>query len=170
MVPISYLPAISMNLHFESSDDDGTSGPGESVVSSSTINSVEEEDDQSMDADSVEVEQGTPDSDGSIEASKEGKVEIPCEFCGQVPCDVVIFWDNICEVCDDLKDNGMANNQVRFHAYREYTRLKHGVLRRHDRRPLPMCVRSEIQDSWPDPNGTYVGFQAAIKHAAEDSE
>ena len=71
MVPISYLPAISMNLHFQSSDDDGTSGPGESVVSSSTINSVEEEDDQSMDADSVEVEQGTPDSDGCREASKE---------------------------------------------------------------------------------------------------
>jgi len=52
----------------------------------------------------------------------------------------------------------MANNQVRFHAYCEYTRLKHGALWRHDRRR----VRSEIQDSWPDPNGTYVGFQAAI--------
>jgi hypothetical protein len=139
-------------------------------VSSSTINSVEEEDDQSMDADSVEVDEGTPDSDGIIEASKEAKDEPPCEFCGQVPCNVVNYWDNICEFCDDLKDNGMANNQVRFHAYREYTRLKHGVLRRHDHRPLPMCVRSEIQDSWPDPNGTYVGFQAAIKHAAKDSK
>jgi hypothetical protein len=94
MVPISCLPAISMNLYFESSNDDGTSSPGESVVSSSTINSVKEEDDQSMDAESVEVEQGTPDSDGSIEASKQGKDELPCEFCGQVPCDVVNFWDN----------------------------------------------------------------------------
>jgi hypothetical protein len=64
----------------------------------------------------------------------------------------------------------MENNQVRFHAYHEYTRLKHGVLRRHDRRPLPMCVQSEILDSWPDPNGSYFGFQAAIKHAADDSD
>ncbi len=32
-----------------------------------------------------------------------------------------------------------------------------------------MCVRSEIIDAWPDPNGSYIGFHAAIKHAAEDS-
>ena len=36
----------------------------------------------------------------------------PCEFFGQVPCDVVTFWDDICEVCDDYKDTGMENNQV----------------------------------------------------------
>jgi len=24
-------------------------------------------------------------------------------------------------------------------------------------------------DSWPDPDGNYVGFQCALKHAAEDS-
>ena len=94
-----------MNLHFESADEDGTISIGESVAFSSTINGVEEEDDQSMDADSAEVEQGTRDSDGSIEASKEGKDELPCEFCGQVPCNVVNYWGNICEICDDLRDN-----------------------------------------------------------------
>ncbi|MFO0446623.1 MAG: hypothetical protein ACK51L_03045 [bacterium] len=105
-------------------------------------------------------------SDGETVQVKE---EPPCELCGQVPCDWQTFSEDICEVCDELKDSGLPNNQVRFQAYREYTRLRHGVLRKHDRRPLPFCVRSEIMDCWPDPNGQYVGFQAAIKHASEDS-
>jgi hypothetical protein len=106
------------------------------------------------------------DEDSECEEAKGGP---PCEFCGQVPCDVDTFWDDICEVCDGYKGNGLDNNQVRFHAYREYTRLMHGVLWRYDRRPLPMCVRSEIMVSWPDPNCNYVGFWAAMKYAAEDS-
>jgi hypothetical protein len=36
----------------------------------------------------------------------------PCDFCGQVPCDWVRYAGDICEVCDELKDGGMANNQV----------------------------------------------------------
>jgi hypothetical protein len=128
----------------------------ESRVEESTLEGSEEYDD----------EQEASDEDSECEEAKGGP---PCEFCGQVPCDVVTFWDDICVVCDGYKDNGLDNNQVRFQAYREYTRLKHGVLRKYDRRPLPMCVRSEIMDSWPDPNCNYVGFQAAIKYAAEDS-
>jgi hypothetical protein len=65
------------------------------------------------------------DEDSECEEAKGGP---PCEFCGQVPCDVDTFWDDICEVCDGYKGNGLDNNQVRFHAYREYTRLMHGVL------------------------------------------
>jgi hypothetical protein len=123
LVTIFCLPAFSMNLNFECCDKDGTTSIGELVAFSSSIDGVEEEDDHSMDADSVEVKEGTQDSDGSIEASNEAKDEPPCELCDQVPCNVVNYWDNICEICDDLKDNGMANNQVRIHAYREYTRL-----------------------------------------------
>jgi hypothetical protein len=108
--------------------------------------------------------------ESSSDAAMHGKEEPPCDFCGQVPFDWVTFADDICEVCDQLKDSGMENNQVRFHAYHEYTRLKHGVLRKCDRRPLSICARSEIIDSWPDPNSNYVGFLAAIKHAAQDSE
>ena len=111
--------------------------------------------------------------DGATVSSAEDTVEVnhgpPCDLCGQVPCDWVSYADEICEVCDELKDGGMANNQVRFQAYREYTRLKHGILRKYDRRPLPMCVRSEIIDAWPDPDGNYTGFHAAMKHAADDS-
>jgi len=33
-----------------------------------------------------------------------------------------------------------------------------------------MYVRSEIMDSWPDPDGKFIGFQCAIKHAAENSD
>jgi hypothetical protein len=76
-------------------------------------------------------------SSNSIDEAVPSKEEPPCDFCGQVPCDWVIFAD---DVCDQLKDSGMENNQVRFHAYREYTRLKHGVLHKHDRRPLPIHV------------------------------
>jgi hypothetical protein len=41
-----------------------------------------------------------------------------CELCGQVSCDWQTFGDNICAVCNDLKDSGMTNNQVWFQAYR----------------------------------------------------
>jgi hypothetical protein len=160
-----------MNVNLDDCDEDSTCSAEEWFVSSSSTDGVVEEvDGSSMAEDSDVVDDGSEASDGSVEVYEEAKDEVPCEFCGQVPCHVENSWDNICEICDYLKDNGMANNQVRFHAYREYTRLKHGVLRMHDRRPLPICVRSEILDSWPGPTGTYVGFQAAIKHAAEDSD
>jgi hypothetical protein len=157
-----------MNMTVVQSDLADSSSPAESLSSESVEEELEE---LSMSQSSDVVEEGSQeDGDGSDDSYKEVKDQPPCEFCGQVLCDAVVFWDDICEICDDLKDNGMEYNQVRFHAYREYTRLKHGVLRRHDRRPLPMCVRLEILDSWPDPNGSYVGFQAAIKHAADDSD
>jgi len=92
----------------------------------------------------------------------------PCSFCGQIPCDWETFGDIIFDECTELKDGGLDNNQVRYHAYRQYTRLRHGVLRRHDRRPLPVCVRGEIMDNWPDANHKYVGFQAALKEAAQE--
>jgi hypothetical protein len=106
-------------------------------------------------------------SDEEVAEVKDGP---PCELCGQAPCDWQTYCEDICQVCDELKDSGVPNNQVRFQAYRECTRLRHGVLCKHDQRPLPFCVRKEIMDCWPDPNGAYVGFQAAIKHAAEDRD
>ncbi len=92
----------------------------------------------------------------------------PCVFCGQVPCDWESFGDMICEECDELKEGNIEKNQIRFHAYKLYTQLRHGVLHRFDYRPLPMCVRSETTDNWPDPNHNYIGFQSAINQAAEE--
>jgi hypothetical protein len=93
---------------------------------------------------------------------------VECVICGQTPCDWITFGDELCEECDSLKDQNIPNKSIRHHAYRTYIRLKLGVLRRYDRRPLPMCVYSEIIDCYPDPNGNYVGFQAALKDAVLD--
>jgi len=93
---------------------------------------------------------------------------VECVICGQTPCDWITFGDELCEECDSLKDQNIPNKSIRHHAYRTYIRLKLGVLRRYDRRPLPMCVYSEIIDCYPDPNGNYVGFQAALKDAVVD--
>ncbi len=92
---------------------------------------------------------------------------VTCDLCGQAPCDWDTFGEEIWEECNNMKEAGSDNKAVRFHAYKMYTRLRHGVLRRFDRRPLPVCVRGEIVDSWPDPNHQYVGFQQAISDAAE---
>jgi hypothetical protein len=92
---------------------------------------------------------------------------VPCTLCGQVPCDWDSFGEEIFEDCEELKAQGADNKQVRFHAYKLYTRLRHGILRRFDRRPLPVCVRGEIMDSWPDPNHEYVGFHAALRDVVE---
>jgi hypothetical protein len=63
-------------------------------------------------------------------------------------------------------DQNQPNNQIHNHAYRLYTRLRFGVLCKHDRRPLPVCVHGEIMDSYPDPNRQYVGFRAALNNVA----
>jgi len=51
---------------------------------------------------------------------------IPCTLCVQVPCDWDTFGEEIWEDCEELK--GANNKQVRFHAYKLYTCLRHGVL------------------------------------------
>jgi len=94
---------------------------------------------------------------------------IVCEMCGQTPCDWETFGEEIWEECQGLKQQGLDNKAIRYHAYRMYTRMRHGVLRRFDRRPLPVCVRGEIVDKWPDPNHEYVGFQAALRDATTES-
>jgi hypothetical protein len=72
-----------------------------------------------------------------------------------------------CTTIDHEAPLQVDNVEVCFHAYRLFTRLRHGVLRKFDRRPLPICVRGEIMDNWPDPNHTYVGFQAALREVAD---
>jgi len=77
----------------------------------------EEGDVLSSDEQVEEQEEEDSISEGSAVGSEgsPGKKDVPpCEFCGQVPCDVFTFWDEICEICDDLKDSGLADNQVRF--------------------------------------------------------
>ncbi len=117
------------------------------------------------------VEEGSH-SDVSEESEEQEVVDVvpvSCELCGQAPCDWDTFGEEIWEECNGLKEQGIENKAVRFHAYKLYTRMRHGILRRFDRRRLPVCVREEILDSWPDPNHSYVGFQLAVKDVSDDN-
>jgi hypothetical protein len=113
------------------------------------------------------LEQSTSSSQDEVEESIFDCNKDPCTYCGKNPCDWVTFEAEICEECEELVEQSRSNKEVRFHAYRLYTRLRHGVLRKFDRRPLPICVRGEIMDNWPDPNHNYVGFQAALRDVAD---
>ncbi len=75
---------------------------------------------------------------------------------------------DICEECEELVEEKRTNKEVRFHAYCLYTRMRHGVLWKYDRRPLPVCVHGEIMDNWPDPNHVYVGFHAALNNVSDN--
>jgi hypothetical protein len=125
--------------------------------------------------DNLQEESQVPDSSVlGMQESQDSMVNVvtvvdkePCVYCGQNPCDWVMFEEDILEECEVLEEEKRSNKEIRHHAYRLYTRLKHGVLRKYDRRPLPICVRGEIMDNWPDPNRTYVGFQAALRDVSD---
>jgi hypothetical protein len=97
-----------------------------------------------------------------------GPDPVTCYLCGQAPCDWDVFGEDIWEECNNMKEGGSDNKAVMYHAYKLYTRMRHGVLQRFDHRPLPICVRGEIMDLWPDPNHEYVGFQQAMNDARDD--
>jgi hypothetical protein len=111
--------------------------------------------------------------DDTQEEDEEGEEELmkpapaTCDLCGQAPCDWELFGEQIWEECNSMKEEGSDNKAVRYHAYKLYTSLRHGILRRYDRRPLPVCVRGEIMDSWPDPDHVYVGFQSAVRDVGD---
>ena len=124
----------------------------------------------SLDSSSFEADEADDDDDDSVKDAG-SVVELvsppkPCELCGQSPCDWISFGDQIIEECDEMMDQNLPTNQIRFHAYRLYTQLRFGVLHKHDRRPLPVCVCGEIMDSYPDPNHQYVGFRDALNDVA----
>jgi hypothetical protein len=96
------------------------------------------------------------------EALSEKEDPVVCDLCSQAPCDWETFGEEIWEECNSLKEGGLDNKAVRFHAYKMYTRMRHGVLRRFDRRPLPVCVCGAITDAWPEADHVYVGFQQAM--------
>jgi hypothetical protein len=112
--------------------------------------------------DSSDESQQSKSSAGTTAAEKE-----PCVYCGQIPCDWSTFETEICGECEQLEDEKCNNKEIHHHAYRLYTRLRHGVLRKFDRRPLPICVRGEIMDNWPDPNHSLVRFQDALRDISE---
>jgi len=141
--------------------EDVIDGVSDSLVSSSAMEDSPAEDDMSskVEDSSVEVEEDT--ADGLQDATV-------CDLCAQRPCDWVTFGEAICEECNVMADEKYPPNMIRFHAYKIYTRLRHGILCKFDRRPLPICVRGEIMDNWPEPDHVYVGFHSALQDVASD--
>jgi len=134
-------------------------------------NKVEEEEDVEAEEAEEEVEKYEDDKEEEEDEDEENEAMAVCprcDFCGQQPCDWEMFGDQIAEECDEMVENGIPKNEIHFHAYKLYTRLKHGVLRRCDCCKLPVCVQGEIIDSYPDPNHKYVGFQLALEDVEED--
>jgi hypothetical protein len=112
-------------------------------------------------------------SDAVSESESEAELEPDppvCDLCGPAPCDWDNYGEEIWEECNNLKEVGFENKAVRFHAYKLYTRMRHGVLRRFDHRPLPVCVHGEVMDAWPEANHVYVSFQLAMKDAADETD
>ena len=52
----------------------------------------------------------------------------------------------------------LLNKQIRHALYRESTAFIHGYLGKGNRIELPQCVRGDIIDMCPDPDGEYTGF------------
>jgi hypothetical protein len=142
--------ACEDSLHEDSTEED------------SDGKTTEEDSDGKTQVDSCDESQQFDNAAAATTPEKE-----PCVYCGQNPCDWVTFEADICEECGELEQEKCNNKEIRYHAYRLYTRLRYGVLRKFDRRPLPICVRGEIMDNWPDPNHSYVGFQDALRDVSE---
>jgi hypothetical protein len=71
-------------------------------------------------------------SKGRSNAEEERSVDVvgdatPCDLCAQSPCDWITFGDTICEECDLMADEKYPEKMIRFHAYKLYTHLRHGV-------------------------------------------
>lgn len=59
---------------------------------------------------------------------------------------------------DALMFTNMNNKNYRYFAYRNYIDLMFGKLGKHNRRLIPACIVKNIRQTWPDPDGNYVGF------------
>lgn len=62
-----------------------------------------------------------------------------------------------CDIRADLPD--YSTQSYRKAAYRQYTLWKYGKLGRGNRRILPSCVVTMIRQSYPAPDGRYMGFR-----------
>jgi hypothetical protein len=89
-----------------------------------------------LDVESEVEEESEAEDDEELE-DKESPVV--CELCGQAPCDWQLFSEEIWEDCNGLKEAGADNKAVRFHAYKMYTGLRHGILQCLIEDPCP-CV------------------------------
>jgi hypothetical protein len=93
-------------------------------------------------------------------------VEVLCVFCQSTPCLLTQgLYDSLTEAEEYIRDCDheckLTNKEVRFQLYRHATTWMHGYLGKSRRIEIPQCVRTEILDMAPEPNGQYVGFLPA---------
>ena len=88
-----------------------------------------------------------------------------CVVCGSSPCDWIQVMPDIVHRGDVLKDTccGMDGNmnsgKMRKSLYQHYTYWKYGRLGRHNRIPIPICVRNKIRELWPSEE--YMGYKSS---------
>jgi hypothetical protein len=82
-----------------------------------------------------------------------------CEHCNEDPCLYDKYEEEFDKFSDSLIGNGESNAQKRFASYRFMVRMIHGVLRKGERRKLPLCITREIHDNFPDEEGKYKGYE-----------
>jgi hypothetical protein len=98
------------------------------------------------------------------EQAPEDNLVVTCKYCEQTPCwleqglyDRMVELEEI--IRDEAIDQKLNNKQIRFQLYREATTFIHGHLGKGRRIELPCCVRGEILDLAPAPDGQYTGFK-----------
>ena len=91
-----------------------------------------------------------------------------CQYCFQCPCWLEQgLYEKLLELEESLRDDDiekkLSNKQIRHALYRESTAFIHGYLGKGNRIALPQCVRGDIMDMCPDPDGEYTGFRDVSK-------
>ena len=70
----------------------------------------------------------------------------------------------------EIDVSNMNNSDYRFCAYRSYINFIYGFLGRRNRRVIPACVVGHIRNSWPSPDGIYVGFKLVDDDNEEEEQ
>ena len=85
-----------------------------------------------------------------------------CEFCDGTQCERMGQKEDLDEmICDLRVEEDLDNKSKRFSMYRQWTRFRHGILGRGERREIDECVRMLIATTFPPPPGTELtGFRA----------
>lgn len=100
---------------------------------------------------------------------EEGEDETPvCLICGETPCSLVEYADELEEVTKYVKyvvPDGLeekTNTHRRYEAYRKFTELQYGPLGKGNRIPLPNCIQSYIRSLWPNDGkeDEYTGYKS----------
>ena len=86
--------------------------------------------------------------------------EVVCLWCGSTPCKWITYGKDIIEGGQEMYSEGenVENNKKRKAMYHLFTYLKYGHLGKGNRIPIPICVVEKIRETFPSPDGNYMGY------------